>query len=170
MVNSHSKLALWTLCLLLATGASLSAQTSRKRSKARAAKAKPAAAKAKAAVPAQPPAEPASAPEPEPASEGGLFNITPRRVEPAPTPASKNLKPVSYKLRGKVLEVHHQPLQATVDHEEIPGYMGPMAMKFPLKDAKLADTLKPGDQIEATLFVSQTNGDWWLENVVVKKK
>ena len=167
MTHSYGKVMLWILCLLLAVGVIAPAQSTRKRSKPRPAKSK---AKPKPAAPSQAATEPASAPEPAPASEGGLFNITPRRVGPTPTPSPKDLKPVSYKLRGKILEVHHQPLQATVEHEEIPGYMGPMAMKFPLKDAKLADTLKPGDQIEATLFVSQTNGDWWLENVVVKQK
>jgi Cu/Ag efflux protein CusF len=159
MTNAHGKLWLWFLGALLALGAFAQAQAPRKRVKPRTAKAKPATPK---------PAP--STPEPATPSEGSLFNITPRRSEPAATPAPAKLKPVIYKLRGKVLEVHRQPLQATVEHEEIPGYMGAMTMKFPLKNTRLADTLKPGDLIEATLFVSQTNGDWWLDEVVVKKK
>ena len=71
-------------------------------------------------------------------------------------------------LKGKILTVDKQYHQVIVEHEEIKGYMGPMAMPFPLKDEKLYDVLKVGNQIRATLVAAQSV--WWLEVIVVVKK
>ena len=107
------------------------------------------------------------APTPVPQAVGG---ITPRRVgEPAPTPPPPGTPPKRYALKGKVTDVHPSYSLVEVEHEAIADYMEAMTMKFPLKDAKLLARLKRGDRITATLVVSQTSGDWWLENVVVKK-
>jgi hypothetical protein len=96
--------------------------------------------------------------------------ITPRRVDqPAPQAPGPNAPPVRYPLKGKILELHRDYSLATVEHEVIPGYMEAMAMKFPLKDKRLFDRLKIGERITATLVVSQTSGDWWLEKVVKLK-
>lgn len=108
------------------------------------------------------------APTPQPAPDAGA--ITPRRVDqPPPQAPPPNAPPMRYPLKGKILELHRDYSLATVEHEAIPGYMEAMAMKFPLKDKRLFDRLKIGDRITATLVVSQTSGDWWLEKVVKLK-
>jgi len=71
-------------------------------------------------------------------------------------------------MKGKILSIDKQYHQVIIEHEEIPGYMGAMAMPFPLKDEKLYDLLKVGNQIRATLVVAQSA--WWLDEVVVIPK
>ena len=78
--------------------------------------------------------------------------------------------PQRYQFRGKVISIDLKPLQVTVEHEAVAGYMEAMTMKFPLKDERLSAVLKPGDLIQATLVVMQTSGQWWLEDVVVNRK
>ena len=95
--------------------------------------------------------------------------VVPRRIGQPDVPPPVSDKPVAYKLKGKVLETFPKLNYVTVEHEDIPGYMEAMAMKFPLKDVGLYNKLKVGDRIEATLWVSQTDGRWWLDDVVVKK-
>lgn len=112
--------------------------------------------------------KPTPTPQPTPAPVAGA--ITPRRVDqPPPQAPPPNAPPIRYPLKGKILELHRDYSLATVDHETIPGYMEAMAMKFTLKDKRLFDRLKVGDRISATLVVSQTSGDWWLEKVVKLK-
>lgn len=72
-----------------------------------------------------------------------------------------------YELKGKVVSVDKQQQKVTIAHEEIKGYMEAMTMPFFLKDAWALDVMEPGDQILATLVVSQ--GRTWLENPVITK-
>ena len=137
-----------TLCVLLVCAGLAFAQTSNKRATAK--------------------KKPTPTPQPTPAPAAGA--ITPRRVDqPPPQAPPPNAPPIRYPLKGKILELHRDYSLATVEHEAIPGYMEAMAMKFPLKDKRLFDRLKVGDRITATLVVSQTSGDWWLEKVVKLK-
>lgn len=137
-----------TLCVLLVCAGLTAAQTSSKRSTAK--------------------KKPTPTPQPTPAPTTGA--LTPRRVDqPPPQAPGPDTPPVRYPLKGKILELHRDYSLATVEHEAIPGYMEAMAMKFPLKDKRLFDRLKVGDRIAATLVVSQTSGDWWLEKVVKQK-
>jgi hypothetical protein len=148
MRTSYRTLSLCALCGLLICAGLAVAQTGNKRSTAK--------------------KKPTPTPQPTPAPTVGA--ITPRRVDqPPPQAPPPNAPPVRYPLKGKILELHRDYSLATVEHEAIPGYMEAMAMKFPLKDKRLFDRLKVGDRITATLVVSQTNGDWWLEKVVKQK-
>lgn len=160
--------AVVSLALLAPTG---QAQTGRKRPSNRANKTRKSAAKTDANDTKPAPAAPVATPEAEAASPAtDPFVVVPRRVEQvAPAPASVDNKPLSYQLRGIIHSVHLQPPVVAVSHENIPGYMEAMTMNFSLKDVSLLKKLKPGDRIEATLKVSQTEGKWWLEDVVVKK-
>ena len=88
---------------------------------------------------------------------------------PRQTPAGPP-SPQSYKLKGKIVSVDRKLQAATVEHEAIEGYMEAMTMHFPLKDASLSETLKPGDLIEATLVVAAAGGQWWLEKVIITGK
>ncbi len=45
--------------------------------------------------------------------------------------------------------------QIVVDHEEIPGFMAPMIMGYPVKPTKLLQGRKPGDNIRFTIDAEQ---------------
>ena len=73
-----------------------------------------------------------------------------------------------YHLEGKVISTDKAQQQIVVDHKEIPGFMGAMAMPYPIADPKDVDRVAPGDQITADVVV--TDKGVRLENVVVVKK
>jgi protein SCO1/2 len=66
-----------------------------------------------------------------------------------------------YDLKGKVVAVNKAAKTATIDHEEIVGYMDAMAMDFEIKRASDLEIIKPGSQITGTLVVSDTSS--WVE-------
>jgi len=55
--------------------------------------------------------------------------------------------------------------QVTIDHEEMPGYMGAMTMPFNVKDETSASTLMPGDVVMFRFRVSGRSS--WAENFKV---
>ncbi|HKC62709.1 MAG TPA: SCO family protein [Pyrinomonadaceae bacterium] len=71
-------------------------------------------------------------------------------------------------MKGTVVSVDKPNKTATISHEEIKGYMEAMTMPYKLKDAWPLDVMKPGDEIQATLVV--TDDSAWLEDVVVTQK
>ena len=71
-----------------------------------------------------------------------------------------------YALRGRVEAVDAEGGALRVAHEEIPGYMGAMTMRFPVLDAELLSGIQEGDQIEATLVVSP-DSRYGLEEVKI---
>lgn len=73
-----------------------------------------------------------------------------------------------YDLKGKVLAVDRSKGEVTVEHEAVKGLMDGMTMDFQLRDADALKTVAPGDQIQATLVVSD-DGSHWLENPVITK-
>src|SRR2546421_9756892 len=73
-----------------------------------------------------------------------------------------------YELKGTVVSVDKPNKTATISHEEIKGYMEAMTMPYKLKDSWPLDVMKPGDEIQATLVV--TDDTAWLEDVVVTQK
>ena len=74
-----------------------------------------------------------------------------------------------YDLKGKIVSVDKAARQVSVDGEDIPGFMGPMTMSYPVKNEQVLDTLAPGDQITATL-VSKSGSEYWLESIAVVGK
>jgi protein SCO1/2 len=73
-----------------------------------------------------------------------------------------------YPLKGvvKTIELEH----VTIDHEEIPGFMAAMKMRFPYKDRAVLAHLEPGDSVVATLRVEKENGavyDYELKDLAV---
>lgn len=144
MSYCYRMLTLGVLCALLGLAQATPAQTVRQR----------------------PTKKPTPTPTPPPTPGG----IVPRRVgQPAPTPYPPGTPPKRYALKGKIYALFPQLSLAEVEHEAITDYMEAMTMKFPLKDKRLFDRLKVGDRISATLVVSQTGGEWWLEKVVKLK-
>lgn len=70
-----------------------------------------------------------------------------------------------YSLKGKVVSVDRAAKKATVDHEDIPGYMNAMQMEFAIRADWVWDDLTPGSDIRADLVVDNANGGYWLENL-----
>src|SRR5687768_17459672 len=71
-----------------------------------------------------------------------------------------------FDLRGKVVSVDKLTKRATIEHEEIPGFMKAMTMEFPIREAWVWNELKPGAEIRAELVVDNSaNEPYWLENI-----
>jgi protein SCO1/2 len=66
-----------------------------------------------------------------------------------------------YPLKGKVIAVNNTERTATIKHEDIPGYMPGMTMPFKIKNDADLQMLKPGDEVTASLVV--TDVDSWIE-------
>ena len=66
--------------------------------------------------------------------------------QPAASPAAKE-----YDIKGKVVAVDADKTAVTLDHEEIPGVMKAMEMKYPVTDPKVLQGLAPGDQVQGRL-------------------
>ncbi len=63
-----------------------------------------------------------------------------------------------YDVKAKVVAVDLDKKTVTLDHEDIPGLMKAMEMKFPVEVAKILEGIKPGDAVEGKLQVkSGTN-------------
>lgn len=66
-------------------------------------------------------------------------------------------------LKGVVVEVYRDPPALLVDHEEIPGFMGAMTMRFEV-DAATASGARKGRHLTASLRYH--DGKWQLEDVM----
>src|SRR5262249_7468249 len=64
-----------------------------------------------------------------------------------------------YPLSGVVKRVEKSLQQVTIDHEEIPGFMDAMKMRFSYKDGAVLDRLEPGDRVHGTLRVKREHGE-----------
>jgi hypothetical protein len=78
-----------------------------------------------------------------------------------PAPLSANVK--RYPMHGKVLSVSTADKTAKIDADEIPGWMGAMAMDYPVRDAAELTKLTPNKEINATVFVDGDN--FWVGEV-----
>jgi protein SCO1 len=72
-----------------------------------------------------------------------------------------------YELKGKIVSVDEKKGTATIEHEDIPGFMPAMTMEFPVREAGALMILKPGNRVEATLVV--TDDAYWLDGPIVLK-
>src|SRR6185437_10132461 len=73
-----------------------------------------------------------------------------------------------FHLEGKVVSIDKSQQKMVVDGKEIAGFMGAMAMPYPVADPATLDRVSPGDEITADLVTG--SGGMRLENVVVIKK
>src|SRR5215469_8539705 len=80
-------------------------------------------------------------------------------------PQTSTDQPRTFKLEGKVISIDQAHKFVTVDSKAIPDFMDAMTMDYSLPDDTALKSLKPGDQIQATLKV--TPQKTWLENVQV---
>lgn len=73
-----------------------------------------------------------------------------------------------YELRGRIVSVDRQNKTASIDHDEIPGFMDSMTMDFPIKEDHVFEELKPGVEIQAELVVDNTaDPSHWLEKIAI---
>lgn len=72
-----------------------------------------------------------------------------------------------YQFRGRVVALNKDERLVTFDHEEIAGYMEAMkGMPFPVREPRWIDELAAGDEVQATLVVTNDNRSW-LEEIDV---
>jgi Cu/Ag efflux protein CusF len=74
-----------------------------------------------------------------------------------------------YELRGVVQSVDKSKKRATIKHEKIANLMDAMTMPFLIKDEKALNEMAPGDQIRATLVMTNDGGQW-LEKITIIAK
>lgn len=74
-----------------------------------------------------------------------------------------------YTLKGKVVAVDKAKKKATIEHQEIKGYMPAMTMDFPIKADWIWEDLKPGAEISSADLVVDETADqpYWLENIAL---
>jgi protein SCO1/2 len=88
--------------------------------------------------------------------------LTACQSKPAP-PVGKR-----YEFKGTVVSIDKANQSATISHEAVKDLMEGMTMPFKLKDAWPLDVMKPGDEVQATLVMTDESA--WLEDVVVVQK
>lgn len=72
-----------------------------------------------------------------------------------------------YAVKGTVVAVDRAKKKATVEHEDIVGYMPAMTMDFPVRADWVWDDLTKGAEIRADLVVDNVKGEYWLENIAI---
>lgn len=97
----------------------------------------------------------------------GLAMTASLRMNNAPTTSRQ--KETRYELRGVVKSVDKEKRRATIKHEKVGDYMDAMTMPFLIKDEKALEEMRPGDQIKATLVVTDDGGQW-LEKISILSK
>lgn len=76
----------------------------------------------------------------------------PADTKPGGTPAEKE-----YDIKGKVTAVAPDKKTVTLDHEEIPGLMKAMEMKYAVEDTKLLEGINAGDSVQGKLRAKDGN-------------
>ncbi len=59
-----------------------------------------------------------------------------------------------YDLKGKVVSVEADKNTLTLDHEDMPGFMKAMTMKFSVEKASSLEGIKTGDHVQGKLKVT----------------
>jgi protein SCO1/2 len=88
-----------------------------------------------------------------------------QQAQPEPAPSAEGGSQ-RHDLHGRVVSVDKAAKTLVVDHDEIPNFMGAMAMPYAVKDESLLDSLEPGNEVNAEVVVDPS-GSMWLENIVV---
>ena len=83
--------------------------------------------------------------------------------------AQKRSNDQRFGFSGLVKSVDKANRRATIKHDKVGDFMEPMTMPFLIKDAKALNELRAGDQIKATLVVTDEGGQW-LEQVTIQPR
>ncbi len=87
-------------------------------------------------------------------------NRTPVAPDPSAAPQGKQ-----YPVRGKVVSTDASRGEVVLDAAAIPGFMEAMTMPYKLRTPSILSELHPGDEITATLYV--TDGSDLLDQIVI---
>ena len=68
-----------------------------------------------------------------------------------------------YQLRGRVLSVSISDHSATIKGEKIEGWMQAMTMDYPVRDEAELRSLRPGEDITATVYVQDLK--YWIGGI-----
>ena len=77
---------------------------------------------------------------------------------------AKDVPAHRYSLRGEILRVDPAAHTATIKHDKIDGWMDAMTMEFPVRDSKEFAALRTGENITATVFVTDS-GPYWIGEI-----
>lgn len=89
-------------------------------------------------------------------------SVTPR--SPGNEPAATNVVTrQTFEVKGVIQELKPSEKKMVIKHEEIPNYMPAMTMPLDVKNTNDFTGLKPGDEVEFTMVVTEDDG--WIENV-----
>ena len=73
---------------------------------------------------------------------------------------------VAVELKGKVIAVNQAKKTATIEHDEVAGYMVGMTMDFPIHADWAWDELTAGSEIKGDLVVDSTAKEpYWIEKI-----
>lgn len=90
------------------------------------------------------------------------------REDSAPKPdaaKSESAEVKRYPFHGKIIGKDPMTGLAMIQHDAVKDYMDAMTMSYKIPDEKLYESLKPGDEIDATLVVQADGFTVHLENV-----
>jgi Cu/Ag efflux protein CusF len=85
------------------------------------------------------------------------------------SPVLRGQRESRYELKGIVQSVDKAKKRATIKHEKVGDLMDAMTMPFLIKDEKALNEMEPGDQIKATLVMTDDGGQW-LEKITIIAK
>ena len=75
-----------------------------------------------------------------------------------------------FQLHGQVVQSDPSKKTIVVRHGDIPGFMPGMTMPYKVKQTSDAEGLKPGDVIDANIFVLRDGSDFWLQGVRITER
>lgn len=81
------------------------------------------------------------------------------------TAANSSSDAKRFAFKGKVISVDKTAKKATIQHDDIEGYMPAMTMEFPVREDWVWGDLVPGSEIRADLVVDNAKGEFWLEKI-----
>jgi protein SCO1/2 len=92
-----------------------------------------------------------------------LSGCKPQTSAPGPATNAADATLKTYYAHGVVQEIAPDHHRATIKHDAIPGYMGAMTMEFPVLDTNELNGVSPGQEINFTVAVTDTQD--WIANV-----
>jgi protein SCO1/2 len=75
----------------------------------------------------------------------------------------------TFTMTGRVVNKQPETQELLINNDNIPGFMSPMTMPYPVKDSEGFQTVQRGDVIHADIIV-EPQGKFWLEHLTVVGK
>jgi len=76
---------------------------------------------------------------------------------------SQREQPRQFPFRGTVIAIDPNAKVASIQNEDVPGWMTAMTMEYPIENTAEFQSLHPGEKIEATVNV--TTDRYWLTGI-----